>query len=326
MEYQEEYKNYIDENFGEINIFGQSFTASEILEIIDPIAYEDSYRTWLQDELERNIYDFITNGPHPIAVLLKQITNDYDNNNHRLQLLRTLWELIVNFIFAIVISTCREKSLSLNKIKLMENGSEKQLKFSNIFDEKISQKLLIITSIHSSFKNELNVNFIDDDCINILKELNQHRNAIQHGSALNEFSAKTLFDDLYEKFKLLLYKIKVLRDYHIFKYKGNEDKITLIKIRSFIGISPSNNNLEVTEVQIQNLSKYLNTKNLFVNFDSEILPLSPFLVADSSDQNKILILMKRTGAKLKFECNNAINEDKIDNYEHSINPIKSLFI
>lgn len=99
-----------------VKIGNLSFSPSLVLFNMDYDAYIAELNAFNQREVEKLRETIYYEFPLPIAFYFHQSENAYNNNNHRLQLLRSTWEAIIFTLYSLVVGEARSKSLPLRNI------------------------------------------------------------------------------------------------------------------------------------------------------------------------------------------------------------------
>jgi len=279
MRYKAKFQQYLDETAqikdGYLQVGSFSYPPSEVLEAIDEISFNEQYDEWYQNELDIILGIAASSYPYPIARYAAVVLDEYDNCNHRLQALRSLWECIINFMFALIIGECTHLDLNLSSSEL----SGKPLKFSDCYTEKIAlkiaiSKVLITTDFDKEplFKNLFTPELCDD-----LSELNKQRNKIQHALAQDEDMSKSLFDSLIDDVNRVLYDLNELENIRCMIYKSSQSSPTEIIFGVLSGDSGIPKNKDGTIIDGEVLQK-LKKGHVFIENNGLLFNISPFFI------------------------------------------------
>ena len=132
-----DFNQWLQENYP-VEIEQYEFNSGEVL-------YNLQY-DWYLEALERFNNDpqfvlrrIIDNFPTPIAYYIDQAENNYQNDHHRLDLLKSCWEAIIFFIYGLVVAEARHKKVPFKTFGLT--------KYDTFRSDKVYHKLLIVENI-----------------------------------------------------------------------------------------------------------------------------------------------------------------------------------
>ena len=299
-----EFNDYLDGKYDEVRIENFAAPASSILFQMDNTAYIDAYNAYLAEQREEFPETVIQEFPAPIAFYFEKTLYGYENNNQRLQLLRSTWESLIYILYAIVIGEIIDKNLNLLSALRIFNNARIRLDGGNsLWSDRLGYKLEIIEKVLEY--NTLNTsNLIAGEIIPIsviekLRELNIDRNSFSHIAALEESQAEEIYNLLMPKVIDLLIELKKLKFISLIQYKNNLTSINNIRFLRFDGHSLKRRNHDLTvdnnfiHKNIENLSEY----RLFCEFteNSQIICLSPFAHGSiHNDYPRILFYKKQS--------------------------------
>lgn len=285
MQYDDkpEFNNYIDEIYGEVTIGNFCRQASIVLFEMDETEYLNLYSQYLNDQKELLLEKVTDVFPAPIAFYYERATHGYDNQHQRLHFLRSTWEAIIFFLYALVVGEIIDSSLNISSIRVFDNQRVRCNK-NGILSDKLGYKLEVIEKI-LDFNLQGNHglitgNIISISIVDILKDLTEVRNSFSHISALSEDQSKGISEELYPKIQDLLFELRSLEHLSLLRYKSTNNSITCIKFSRFKGCSLRDRNYEkdVDQAFISKNIANLRTDYLFCEFEKydQIICLSPF--------------------------------------------------
>jgi hypothetical protein len=288
MQYDDypDFNDYIDETYGEVIIGDFCRPASIVLFEMDEIEYLNLYNQYLNNQKELLLEKITEVFPAPIAFFYERAVHGYDNNNQRLHFLRSTWESIIFFLYALVVSEVIDSSVNISQIRIFNNQPIKCNK-NGILSDKLGCKLEIIEKIldfNSQNRNGLiSVDFIPVSVVSALGDLTKDRNSFSHVAALSEEQAKDLFERLYPKTQDILFELRKLEFLSILRYKSSGESLTSIRFSRFKGASlrDKNYNKDVDQAFIIKNLANLRIEYLFCEFEEhdQIICLSPFACA-----------------------------------------------
>lgn len=290
MQYDDdlEFNRYIDTNYGEI-IDGEvvigdfSRPVSIVLFEMDKTEYLNLYNQYLNEKKELLLERVTDVFPAPIAFHYERALHGYDNYNQRLHFLRSTWEAVIFFLYALIVGEVIDLSLDISSVRIFNNQPIRCNK-NGLLSDRLGYKLEVIEKI-LDFNIQANHGLISGQLIpisivEVLRDLTGSRNSFSHISALSEEQAKDLFDQLYPKIQDILFELRNLEYLSLLRYKSTVDSITRIKFSKFRGCSLRDRNYEkdVDQVFINKNFANLRVEYLFCEFEGygQIICLSPF--------------------------------------------------
>jgi hypothetical protein len=285
-----EFNDYIDEIYPEIIIGDFCRPASIVLFEMDEIEYFNLYNQYLSEQKELLLEKITEVFPAPIAFFYDRAVHGYDNNNQRLHFLRSTWEAIIFFLYALVVGEVVDSSTNISQIRIFTNQSIKCNK-SGLLSDKLGYKLEVIEKI-LDFNLQGRYGLISGDLIpssvvNALSELTKNRNDFSHLAALSEEQAKDFFEKLYPKIQDILFELRKLEYLSLLRYKSNLNSLTSIRFSRFKGASlrDRNHDKEVDQAFIIKNLANLRIEYLFCEFEEhdQIICLSPFACIIQND-------------------------------------------
>jgi len=278
-----DFNDYIDDKYDEFAIGDFRRPASIILFEMDAIEYSNFYNQYLNEQRELLSESVVEVFPAPIAFYYERALDGYDNHLQRLHFLRSTWEAIIFFLYALVVSEVIDSSLNISSIRVF-NDQRIRCNKKGLLSDKLGYKLEVIEKI-LDFNFQGNHGLIVGDLIpisivDILKNLTQVRNSFSHISAIHEEQSKDLFEQLHPKIQDLLFELRNLEHLSLLRYKSTGNSITSIKFSKFRGCSLRDKNYEkdVDQTFINKNLTNLRTEYLFCELKKhdQIICLSPF--------------------------------------------------
>jgi len=308
-EEHEDFNLDFDETQDPISILGDPFRPSEILFHLQRETYRialTDFRNQQTDKLKETIY---YEYPLPIAFYFHQSENAYNNNNHRLQLLRSTWEAIIFTIYALIVGEARSKGVPLRNIAQPNGQGKLDLSFNDYFSDRLAQKLLIIERI-LIYNQANNCGLLCPTVITIptiqkIRNLNQERNEFMHVAAISEEQAATSYAALFPDVLDVLKDLRQLEFLDIMRFIQVADAVTNLRCEIFNGHGLARNikNITVSADQLGQLGNQLNSQNILVKYQSEMFSITPFLHfrSEANGNTTNLCYFKRKAPNAQFE-------------------------
>jgi len=282
QKYRDEFDSSTDET-GEITI-GSNFSIlpSQILFEMDETAYQEQlieYVNQKREDYHKVVYDSF---PAPIAYFYHQTGRAYDNEQQRLNLLRSTWESLIYVLYGLVLGEVNFKKFSLSNIKIFNNEKIKQ-DHRGIMGDKLGWKVEAMQKIIECDRqngNKLNISaYTNIDTFEVIKELTQERNSFSHIAALSEQEAKDRFKKLCPIVSDLLFELDFLENVSLLRYISNEGDIHKIRFDKFEGHSLQRQNYVkvFSESGLSLLTPILNNQTILLEFNNTIFNISPFI-------------------------------------------------
>lgn len=300
-----------DDTQNAITILGSSFRPSEVLFNLQRETYRialTDFRNQQVDKLKETVY---YEYPLPIAFYFHQSENAYDNNNHRLQLLRSTWEAIIFTLYALVVGEARSKGLQLRNIAQANAQGNPDLSFNDYFSDRLAQKLLIIERILNY--NQVNncgllcANAITIPTIQKIRNLNQERNEFMHIAAISEEQAGISYAELFPEVLGVLKDLRELEFVDLMRFIQVADAVTNLRCEIFNGhgLARSIKTVTVSAAQLGQLGNQLNSQNILVKYQGEVFSITPFLhfrsEANGNATNLCYFKRKAPNARYEYE-------------------------
>ena len=280
--YREEFESSLDEN-GEINI-GQNFSAlpSQILYEMDQLAYEEQLAEFSDQkkaEFNQLVYQ---NFPAPIAYFYRQTEHGYDDDNHRLQLVRSTWESAIYVLYALVLGELNYRRFSLADIRIFDNTKIKNTR-SGLLSDRLGYKIEAMQKIIEFDRvnnNDLLVStYLSNDIFEVLKELNHERNSFSHIAALSRPEARERFLELYPKVSDLLYELAFLERVYLLRFFNAEGGMNKLRFNKYSdhSLQKQNYNRTLSNEELSSFTPILSDSFILIELDGEIFNVSPFI-------------------------------------------------
>jgi len=282
QKYRDEFDSFLDEN-GEY-IIGLNFSRfpSQILYEMDETAYYEQLTEYVNQKREDYPQVVYQSFPAPIAYFFHQTEHGYENENHRLHLLRSTWESLIYILYALVFGEVNLKRFSLNNVRIFDNQKIKR-DHNGLLSDKLGWKLEAMQKIieYDQQQNKKLVisSYTTSDTFEVIKGLNHERNSISHIAALTPQEAQHRFDELYPKVADLLFELDFLENVFLLRFLSNLGDIHKIRFTKFDGHSLQRQNYDKTflDSELIEITPILNDKIMLVKFDSIIFNVSPFI-------------------------------------------------
>jgi hypothetical protein len=303
-----EFNDYIDQHYGDVVIGDFCRPASLVLFEMDDIEYRSLYNQYLDEQKISVLDQVIDVFPAPIAFHYERALHGYDNYTQRLHYLRSTWEAIILFIYALTVGEIIDKSLSISSVKIFKN-QRIYCDGGGLLSDKLGYKIEVVEKILDFNNNGCHGLIVGDlipiSVISILRDLNSTRNSISHTSALSEEQAKELFEENHPNVKELLFELRKLSSLSLLKFKSTITSITKIRFSRFRGFSLRDRNYE-KDVDREFMNKNLvnlRDEYLFCEFedDDQVICLSPFAsTLNHNGQNCIAWYKKLDNSASKY--------------------------
>ncbi len=298
-----DFNQYIDEQVllrygiteGYIEIAGSRMRPSEILLKVDPVAYHAELVEFRQLEIGAFKEIVFTEFPTPIAFNFERFERGYENQQHRLQLLRDTWESIIFLLYALIVGEYRSRGLSMTGTRI---------KSQQIISDSLNDKLSIIEqlielAVDKSYELTC-LNFISTEIVEKLRELNRIRNDFSHSSAKSNAQCKQLIEDHESEVFVILKEIKEISNVRLIRYIASDDGSHLsFRHEDFKGSSLNRTfaNANIEPEKFGQIYSYLNNRNILAIYGSDIYCIFPFVhfKLDRSGNHTRLCFYKKRG-------------------------------
>lgn len=308
-EANQDFNDDFDSSNQEVRIGLLSFKASQVLYNMDYGTYLlelDAFKQRVDADFKEIIlYEY----PLPISFYYHQAENAYNNNNHRLQLLRSTWEAIIFTLYALVVGEARSKGLPLRNISQPTPQGNPDLSFNDYFSDRLAQKLLIIerTLNYNQVNNcgLLCANIITIPVIQKIRNLNQERNEFMHVAAISEEQAGASYTTLFPDVLDVLKDLQELEFVDIMHFIQVSDAVTNLRCEIFNGHGLARNikTIIVTTEQLGQLGNQLNSQNILAKYQGVIFSITPFLhfQSEANGNSTNLCYFKRKAPNSRYE-------------------------
>jgi hypothetical protein len=289
QKYKDEFEAFLDQEGdviirnGEI-IIGSNFSMppSQILLEVDETAYNEQLTEYVnlkKSEYSQIVYQTF---PAPISYFYQQAEKSYDNEQHRLHLLRSTWESLIYILCGLIFGEVNFKRFSLVNVRIFDNKRIKADKHGLMSDRlgwKLEAMQKIIEYDQCQNRELLVSTYITPDIFDIIKDLNKERNSFSHIAALSEQEAKTRYEELHPIVSDLLFEMDFLEKVSLLRYIGSMGDIHKIKFNKFDGhsLQRQNYNRTFTVSELPTFSPIFNDQIILLEFEALIYNISPFI-------------------------------------------------
>jgi hypothetical protein len=292
------FNDWLKKNYP-VKIEQYEFASSEVLYKMSEEKYVASLERYAADpkvSLDRIEERF----PTPIAYYFDQATNNYQNDHHRLDLLKSCWESIVFFLYGLVVGEARHRKLDLKSLGI---------KWDKYWSDKLFDKLTIVENI-LDYVTKTGITFgcssiIPISTLSLIKKLNQERNGFEHAAAKTSAQQKALYNHLYPQLELVLRQLINLENVVIFRYHDAETPL-YPRCEVFNGCSLDGRKV-IVPLQKDNYVEILDhfdANSVFAKIEDEVFCLAPFIhfCQETYETNAIICFYKQDkGGKYHFE-------------------------
>jgi hypothetical protein len=305
-----DFNRWLEENY-QVRIEEYEYPASEVLYNTNYEDYVEALNRYIADpriELSRIEEKF----PLPIAYYFYQANNNYQNDHHRLDLLKSCWESIVFLLFGLVVAEARHKKLPIKEIGIA---------WKTFWSDKLFDKLTIIENI-IDFTSKNGISFecstiVPVATLTIIKTLNQERNGFAHSAARTALQQQQLYQTLCPLLENVLKQLIGLENVTILRYYSSETPL-IPRCEIFNGNSIEGRKEGVIlkrESYIEILDHW-NANAIFARINNQVFCLSPFIhfVQEPHETNAVLCFYKkkRPGGKYLFEVVSKAQDKEFD--------------
>ncbi|MBN1932523.1 MAG: hypothetical protein JW786_13050 [Desulfobacterales bacterium] len=282
QKYRDEFNETLDEG-GEISI-GLNFSRfpSQILFEMDEVAYNEQLTEYVDQkkaEYSETVYQYF---PAPIAYFLYQTNHSFDNEIHRLHLLRSTWESIIYILYALILGEINSNNFSLSLVRIF-NNQRIRVDHSGLLNDRLGYKIEFMRKVVDYDQQNHNTLFLslvlNADIFDNLEELNQERNLFSHIAALSNPEAQIRFDELYPKVMDLLFELDFLENVSLLRFLSNTGAATSVRFNRFNGHSLQRQNYDkiFLPTEITPLLPILNDQLILFELNNIIINCSPFI-------------------------------------------------
>ena len=328
-----QYNEWLDELYaeksGQLDILGFKPRPCFVLFTLSPETYQasfDDFQRQREEELKELVFsDF----PSPIAHYFYRFENGYENDLQRLLLLRDSWEAVIDVLHAITIAECRFLTLSLPE----------PIAFKDLLSDSVAQRLLNIERIVACAKGRrihLEVeDIISMSTLQLMRELNQSRNAFSHSAAQSELQARTWIGECYEDVINVLDDLRGLANVRIGRHIGQIDATTLrCEIFRGHGFTKTINSISLTNDQVRESHRYLQNGQVLAFCPQRVIGLRPLVHyrEDAHGHTTKLCMFRKTGGnapnrRIEYEVvgESARRDEDRDMFKAEIDELRRLF-
>jgi len=316
---------WLEENYS-VEIEKYEYLSSEVLYKInydDYIEALNRYNTDPKIELSRIEEKF----PSPIAYYFYQAKNNYQNDHHRLDLLKSCWESIVFFLYGLVVAEVRHRKISLKSIGII---------WKTLWSDRLFDKLTIVENvIDYTTKNGIPfdcASLIPISTLTLIKKLNQERNGFEHSAARTSAQQQTLYNDLYPLLESVLKQLIKLENVTVLRYYSAETPlIPRCEIYNGSSLEGRKETVILKKDNYVEILDYFNASSLFAKVNSEVFCLSPFIhfYQEIHETNAIICFYKKEkSGKYLFEVVGKSQDKEFDKTTFALmeNQLRSLVV
>lgn len=319
-----EFNDWLNDNFP-VEIEEYEFHSSEVLYNQHYDGYVKALERYNQDP-QIVLWRIIENFPTPIAYYIDQAENNYQNEHHRLDLLKSCWEAIIFFIYGLVVAEARHRNIPLKTIGLTS--------WSTFKSDRVHDKLNIVENI----LDYTTKNGIPFECASIIpittladvRKLNQERNGFEHAAAKTAMQQRELYKELFPLVRNVLNQLMGLEKVRLFRYHEAAQPL-FPRCEMFNGSSLVGKKDIVTlhrDNYMEILDDFDNT-TVFAQINTTAFCLAPFIhfFQEVHETNALICFFKKhNGGKYKFEVVSKSQDKEFEpaDFDKFENKLKSL--
>lgn len=319
-----EFNDWLNDNFP-VEIEEYEFHSSEVLYNQHYDGYVKALERYNQDP-QIVLWRIIENFPTPIAYYIDQAENNYQNEHHRLDLLKSCWEAIIFFIYGLVVAEARHRNIPLKTIGLTS--------WSTFKSDRVHDKLNIVENI----LDYTTKNGIPFECASIIpittladvRKLNQERNGFEHAAAKTAMQQRELYKELFPLVRNVLNQLMGLEKVRLFRYHEAAQPL-FPRCEMFNGSSLGGKKDIVTlhrDNYMEILDDFDNT-TVFAQINTTAFCLAPFIhfFQEVHETNALICFFKKhNGGKYKFEVVSKSQDKEFEpaDFDKFENKLKSL--
>jgi len=305
-----DFNRWLEENY-QVRIEEYEYPSSEVLYNIkyqDYIKALGRYVTEPRIELSRIEERF----PLPIAYYFHQANCNYQNDHHRLDLLKSCWESIVYFLFGLVVAEARHKKLPIKSIGIL---------WKTFWSDKLFDKLTIIENIIDyTTKNGITfecATIIPVATLTTIKTLNQERNGFAHSAARTAAQQQQLYKTLSPLLEDVLKQLIGLENVSLLRYHSSETPL-IPRCEIFNGsyIEGRKEGVILKKESYIEILDHWNANVIFAKINDQVFCLSPFIhfTQELHETNAVLCFYKKKkpGGKYLFEVVSKAQDKEFD--------------
>lgn len=319
-----EFNDWLNDNFP-VEIEEYEFHSSEVLYNQHYEGYVKALERYNQDP-QIVLWRIIENFPTPIAYYIDQAENNYQNEHHRLDLLKSCWEAIIFFIYGLVVAEARHRNIPLKTIGLTS--------WTTFKSDRVHDKLNIVENI----LDYTTKNGIPFECASIIpiatladvRKLNQERNGFEHAAAKTAMQQRELYKELFPLVRNVLNQLMGLEKVRLFRYHEAAQPL-FPRCEIFNGSSLGGKKDIVTlhrDNYMEILDDFDNT-TVFAQINTTAFCLAPFIhfFQEVHETNALICFFKKhNGGKYKFEVVSKSQDKEFEpaDFDKFENKLKSL--
>ena len=319
-----EFNDWLNDNFP-VEIEEYEFHSSEVLYNQHYDGYVKALERYNQDP-QIVLWRIIENFPTPIAYYIDQAENNYQNEHHRLDLLKSCWEAIIFFIYGLVVAEARHRNIPLKTIGLTS--------WSTFKSDRVHDKLNIVENI----LDYTTKNGISFECASIIpiatladvRKLNQERNGFEHAAAKTAMQQRELYKELFPLVRNVLNQLMGLEKVRLFRYHEAAQPL-FPRCEIFNGSSLAGKKDIVTlhrDNYMEILDEFDNS-TVFAQINTTAFCLAPFIhfFQEVHETNALICFFKKhNGGKYKFEVVSKSQDKEFEpaDFDKFENKLKSL--
>ena len=295
-----EFNQWLNENFPiEIEIY--KLNPSEVLYNLKYDWYVAAFERY-NDDPQFVLRRIIENFPTPIAYYIDQAENNYQNDHHRLDLLKSCWEAIIFFIYGLVVAEARHKEVPFKSLGLTT--------FDTFRSDKVHAKLTIVENILDYVtKNRFHfesATIITISTLTEIRRLNQERNGFEHASARTAAQQKKLYADLFPIVTKVLNELIAFEKVKLFRY--HDASLPLFprcEIFNGSSLGGKKENIILKKDNYIDIMDDFDNSTVYVQINDVAFSVAPFIhfFQEDHETNALICFFKKkiAGGKYKFE-------------------------
>ena len=311
-----DFNQWLIENYL-VEIEEYEFPSSEVLYKMSQEKYAEALARYASDpkvSLGRIEEKF----PTPIAYYFYQATNNYQNDHHRLDLLKSCWESIVFFLYGLVVGEACYRKLDLKSLGI---------KWDKYWSDKLFDKLTIVENI-LDYATMGGITFgcsqiIPISTLSLIKKLNQERNGFEHASAKTSAQQQALYKELYPQLELVLRQLIKIEQVVVFRYHDAQTPL-YPRCEIFNG-SSLDGKKEIISIRKDNyieIMEYFDSGAVYAQVMGEVFCLAPFIhfAQEVHETNAVLCFYKKEkDGKYHFEVVSKSQDKEFEKNTFDIN-------
>ncbi|MCM5527234.1 hypothetical protein [Parasegetibacter sp. NRK P23] len=295
-----EFNLWLNENYP-VSIEEFELNASEVLynyKIDFYIQALERYNVDPQIVLSRITKNF----PTPIAYYIDQAEYNYQNDHHRLDLLKSCWEAIIFFIFGLVVAEANYRKVPFKNLGLV--------KYETFCSDKVFDKLNIVENIldyilKNGFAFECS-KLIQISTLTDIRKLNQERNGFTHASAKTAQQQRKLYSELYPIVSSILNQLIGFEKIKLFRYyEAPMPLLPRCEIYNGSALGGKKENIILQKDNYIEIMEDFNNSKIYAQINEIAFPVSPFIhfYQEDHETNALICFFKKkiAGGKYKFE-------------------------